>query len=465
MSVYFILMPIVFIVGILCIAFEDKIKINKGAISLTMCVVLWSMLLFNQAGGMVSDDFVKFVQNHKSMTNMTVTEQAQEYVSNALTMNLGDVSGTLFFLLCTMLIIDTVDKYGGFKAITRYLCSSNKRVLLWKIAFASFFFSALLDNIGASIIVIAVLRKIVPNNIDRIKYACMAIICCNAGGSWSPIGDVTTLLLWTNGRLTPIHQILMVFIPALVNMMVPLIIANFWLFKKNAILRVDAIKEPIYDQSNSISSKYSKVMFYLGMLSLVLIPFYQTLFHIPAFMGAIIGVILVWIYSEIMFHNYEKNSLTANKLRVSKLMHDMDLSTIFYFLGVLMSVAALETSGHLEIASKHIGEFIPNTNVLAFVIGGLSSVLDNVALVAGVLGMYPIDNGILSSFIIDSNFWTFLAYCGVTGGSLLIIGSATGVTIMGLENISFLYYLKRFSLLALVGYISGAIVQLGLFLI
>lgn len=453
-------MPIVFIIGILCVAFEDKLKINKGAIALTMCVTMWSMLLFANTGGTRSQDFAKYVESHKELQNMSLTEQAQEYVGHALTFHLGDVSGTLFFIICTMLIVDTIDKYGGFKSMTYYINTNDKRKLLWRISLISFFFSAFIDNLAAAVVIIAIIRKLVPDRTDRLKYACMSIIACNAGGSWSPIGDVTTLLLWTNGRLTPDYQIMKVFIPAFINMIIPVIIAHFWLFKSNARLRVDAVDDQNDELSDKIPQRSRKVIFYIGMLSLVMTPFYQTFLKIPAFMGAIIGLVSIWVYTELIFKKHRCLINNANSLRLANLMHDSDLSTIFYFLGILMSVAALETSGHLFMASSYIGTVLPNSNVLAFIIGVLSSMLDNVALVAGVLGMYPTAADAISPFAMNGDFWTFLSYCAVTGGSLLIIGSATGVTIMGLENIDFKYYFKRFSILALVGYIAGACVQL-----
>lgn len=460
MSVSFILIPIIFFVGILLIAFEDKVNVNKGATALTMCVVMWGMLLFSETGSTQSEDFIKFVNTHEQVQTLDITEQAQEYTSNAITMHLGDVSGTLFFILCTMLIVDTVDKYGGFKSITHYLSTNNKRKLLWRIAFACFFFSALLDNLAAAIVVIAIIRRIVPDRTDRLKFACLSIICCNAGGSWSPVGDITTLLLWTNGRITPGHQIMSVFIPALVNMLIPLVIATFWLFKKNSKLRTESLDDSVDELSKLIPQRSRKTIFWIGMLSLVMIPIYQTYLNIPVFMGALIGLVLVWIYSEIMFRKDIELIKNINSLRISKLMHDTDLSTIFYFLGVLMSVAALETAGHLALASGYVSRVLPDSTILALIVGVLSSMLDNVALVAGVLGMYHIDPNTLSSFAVNGEFWTFLAYCAVTGGSLLIIGSATGVTIMGLEDISFRYYFKRFSILAVAGYLAGALAQL-----
>lgn len=462
MSTYYILMPIFFLLGILMIAFEDISKINKGAIALFTCIALWSMLLFSHTGGSLSEGFSHFIESNSHLRDADITEQAQEYISYSILMHLGDVSGTIFFILCTVLLIDTVDKYGGFKTITYYLNHSNKRVLLWRISFAAFFFSALLDNLAAAILIVAMLRRLVPDRTDRLKYACMAIISCNAGGSFSPIGDVTTLLIWTSGRLSPLYQISKVFLPALMNMLIPLIIATFWLFKKGAKLRIDAEKKNTEELSNLIPERRQKTVFWIGVSSLIMIPILQTTLNMPAFMGALVGLTIIWIYSELMFRHLKQNS-SLQDLRLSSLMHGVDLSSIFYFLGVLMSVAALETAGHLGNTASYLNQIIPDAKIIAFITGILSSMLDNVALVAGVIGMYNVDPNTASMFAMNGDFWTFLAYCAVTGGSLLIIGSATGITIMGLENISFSYYFKRFSILALAGYIGGALLQLLLF--
>ena len=336
--------------------------------------------------------------------------------------------------------------------------TDNKRRLLWRVALASFFFSAFLDNLAAAIVIIAVLRRLVPDQTDRMKYACLSVIACNAGGSWSPIGDVTTLLLWNSGRITPYYQIFHLVIPAFFNMLVPTLLAHFFLFKKGAKLRKPSDVEE--DELTSILPWHARfIVLGLGIASLMLVPIWQTFFDVPAFMGVIFGLVLVWIYTELMFSQHKKRLREASSLRMTELLNRSDLTTIFYFLGILMSVAALIEGGQLLQAAGYVSAAIPNTGILALLIGVLSSMLDNVALVAAVLGMYPLDTtGALTPFIINGSFWVFLAYCAVTGGSLLIIGSATGVTVMGLEGISFGYYLKRFSLLALAGYISGAIV-------
>jgi Na+/H+ antiporter, nhaD family len=450
----FYLMPVIFVLGILGIAFEEQIKINKTATALLTCVLLWAILLIDTSVASRTEGFLQYVAHATGGGDTEVSD----YLSLRLTEHLGDVSGTLFFVLCSMVLVSTIDSYGGFKSVASIVATTNKRSLLWRVALASFFFSAFLDNLAASIVIIAVLRKLVPDTTDRMKYACMSIIACNAGGSWSPIGDVTTLLLWNNGRITPYYQIFHLIIPALISLVVPTLLAHFFLFKKGVKLRQrpNVPEDEMYD---ILPHRARIVVFILGILSLMLVPIWQTFFDVPAFMGVIFGLVLVWIYTELMFSRYKKRLREATTLRMTEqLNNNADLTTIFYFLGILMSVAALIEGGQLAVASTHVTKLIPSTGLLATIIGVLSSVLDNVALVAAVLGMYPVDaSGALSPFVLNGSFWVFLAYCAVNGGSLLIIGSATGVTVMGLEGISFGYYLKRFSLLALSGYLAGAL--------
>ncbi len=453
---WYYLMPAIFILGILAIAFEEQIKINKTATALLTCVLLWSILLINTDIASVTEGYQTWL---KAASQIQPDELAvSDYLSFKLNHHLGDVSSTLFFVLCSMALVNTIDNYGGFKSVAEIVVTENKRSLLWRVALASFFFSAFLDNLAAAIVIIAVLRRLVPDQKDRMKYACLSIIACNAGGSWSPIGDVTTLLLWNSGRITPYYQIFHLILPAFFNMFVPTLLAHFFLFKKGAKLRKpsDVATDELVD---ILPWRARFIVLGIGIASLMLVPIWQTFFDVPAFMGVIFGLVLVWIYTELMFSAHKKRLREASSLRMTTLLNHSDLTTIFYFLGILMSVAALIEGGQLLMAAGHVSEAIPNTGILAALIGVLSAMLDNVALVAAVLGMYPVDvSGAVTPFVVNGSFWVFLAYCAVTGGSLLIIGSATGVTVMGLEKISFGYYLKRFSLLALAGYIAGAIV-------
>ncbi len=464
----FHLMWIVFIFGIGAIALEDRIKVNKSATAILMSVLLWLILMFNGEDILVSrlnSDFLKYVEASGS-GNRPVAEQLVSYLSEtAFVEHLGDVSQTLFFVMCTMLIVSIVDKHGGFRAVADFIKTDDKRKLLWYISIASFFFSALLDNLAAAIVLIAILRRLVPNDTDRMKYACMIVVAANAGGAWSPIGDVTTLLLWTGGNISAWHQISHLFLPALVNLLLPLSVAHFWLFKKGSKLRTktELSREDEYINMIPLSSRI--VIFCIGILSLIVVPFFQTVTHLPAFMCVLTGLAFLWIYTDLMYGRVTK-IVDSQKLRISKIFETLDLGTILFFLGILMSVAALDVGGQLKLFADILTQRVHEPYAIGFLIGVISSMVDNVALVAATMGMYPVadaaqaTSAYLHYFVADGDFWTFLAYCAVTGGSMLIIGSATGVTVMGMEKVGFGYYLKRFSPLALLGYAGGAAVYL-----
>lgn len=464
----FYAMLVVFVLGILAIAFEDIIKVNKSATALTMCITLWLMLTFDGQNILVerqNSNYLQYVES-ADISNLSDKERVISYLTeSAFVPHLGDVSQTLFFVMCTMLIVSIVDKHGGFQAVAQFISTNNKRKLLWYLSIASFFFSALLDNLAAAIVLIAILRKLVPDATDRMKYACMIVIAANAGGSWSPIGDVTTLLLWTGGNISAWHQISHLFLPAFVNLLLPLIVAHFWLFRKNVELRVLSEITPDDEYAKLIPLRSRVIIFFIGILSLVMVPLFQTVTHLPAFMCILIGLVFLWIYTDIMYGKLTEIR-DSQKLRISKIFHTVDLPTIFFFLGILMSVAALNVGGQLTFFADFLTKNLKEPYAISFLIGAVSSLVDNVALVAATMGMYPVVDAsaavtsYLQYFVADGGFWTFLAYCAVTGGSILIIGSATGVTVMGLEKVSFSYYLKRFTPLALLGYIGGAAVFL-----
>lgn len=459
----FLAMIIVFGIGILAITLEDFFKINKGTIALLMSIVMWLILMLGSESLLVESHNAGFMTYSQTQANpeLPLKEQAINYLSNkAFVFHLGNVAETLLFIMCLMLIVHIVDRYGGFVVVAEHLRTPNKRSLLWRICFTSFIFAALFDNLATAIVMIAILQKIVPNKIDQMKYAGMIIISANAGGAFSPIGDVTTLLLWSGGNISAIHQIARLFLPALSNLLIALAIAHFWLFKKGARLREEA--PPHHDEFfDYIPFRARKTVFWIGVLSLALVPVFQTVTHLPPFMSILLGLVVIWGYTDHMYSHLKK-SPGIEKLYVTHLFHHLDLATVFFFLGILMSVAALETGGQLHLLAGVLDETLHQPYLLSFVIGLLSPILDNVALVAATMGMYPIAETsstltpYMQYFVADGEFWMFLAYCAVTGGSILIIGSATGVTVMGLQNMSFGYYLKRFTLLALVGYLVGA---------
>jgi Na+/H+ antiporter NhaD/arsenite permease-like protein len=463
------LMPVVFILGIIGIALEEKININKSAIALLMSVMLWTMLLFSGHTILVeleNPEFLKFAQR-EHIIDIPIQNQIARYLTDeSLVPHLGNVSETLFFIMGAMLIVHIVDKHGGFAAVTRFLSTNRKRRLLWYLSFATFFFSALLDNLAASIVLIAILRKLVPNKTDRLKYACMVILAANAGGAWSPIGDIATLLLWTNGNITVMQQITHLFLPSLINLLVPLVIAHFWLFKKNDILREQhkITREDAYIEN--IPEKSRIIIFWIGILSLAFVPVFQATLHLPAFMSVLLGLVFLWIYTDLMYGRINEIR-AANKLRIEKLSHSVDLPTILFFLGILMSVAALETGGQLTFFANILQTNFQHPYLINLFIGIVSPVVDNVALVAATIAMFPVADAsaeltpYMRYFVVDGGFWTLLAYCAVTGGNILIFGSATGVAVMGMEKISFSYFFKRFTPLAILGYLAG----IGVFLL
>ncbi|MDR0537840.1 MAG: sodium:proton antiporter NhaD [Tannerellaceae bacterium] len=466
----FIVIPVIFILGIIAIALEDKLNVNKAAVALVMAIILWIILMLDAYNIFVARPnhiFQEFLKYNPGMELLPYHEQFINFITNrAIIFNLGNVTETLFFVMGAILIVDLVDKHGGFLSISDFIATTNKRKLLWWICLTAFFLAPLLDNMAAAIVLMAVLRKLVFDRADRLKYACMIIIAANAGGSFSPIGDVTTILLWVGKNITPLHQITHVFLPALAHLLIPLTIATFILFKKSETMRKPTPEERVVNEVvPTIPASARRIILIIGVLSLALVPVFQNLTALPPFLGVLMGLAVLWFYTDIMYSRM-RHMRESRKMRVITLLPNVDLATIFFFLGILMSVGALETSGHLSLMSNFLDAHIHAPYLTSFLIGILSSCVDNVALVAATIGMYPIQavDSVAANaqyFVADGGFWTFLTYCGVTGGSLLIIGSATGVIVMGMEKIEFTYYAKKFSLLAFSGYLAGALTFLA----
>lgn len=426
------------------ISLEDKIGINKAATALLMSFVLWVVVAL--------DIHIGF-------------SQTQFEVS------LGNVSETLFFVMGSMVIVELIDTYGGFGIITKYIHTLYKRRMMVILCFIAFFMSALIDDLTAGIIMVTLLHKLIPDKQDRIIYASMIIIASNAGGAWSPIGDVTTILLWTGKRITPLHQVAQLFLPSLVCMVIPMLLALRYFPRGSRIGDSSSSKAlssngvvGVQHQNNSTPKPIMPkgglpeyIVFYVGILTMIFVPIFNELTTLPPYMCIIMGMALLWIYTDIVYkRNKFNNTILGKPVTVGGVLSRVDMATILYFMGILMSVAALNVSGQLRFVADFMNSKFSEPSVIAFFIGIISSFVDNVALVAATMGMYDV---VASSqqFMLNGEFWTLLAYCAVTGGSLLIIGSATGVTIMGLEKISFMYYLKRFSWLAALGYLSGAV--------
>lgn len=454
-------MPLIFLAGILAIAFEDKIRVNKAAVAVGMSVILWTIFLL---GGL--EYFTSLSPDGKSVlndlflgfSNLSEREQFSHFYEYNLVESLGDVSTTLFFVLSSMAIVEIIDSHGGFEVITSYIKTRNKRKLLWIFSLMAFFLSAVLGNIATVIVIVAIIKKLVPHKADRFIFISMLVIAANSGGSWSPIGDVTTLLLWTSGNISVINQFIHIFLSGSVMMLVPLLFSQY-MFEKGSIIEPNNfIKDDIL--LAKLDPVFKKWILGVGVVSLAMVPFLQVVFNIPPFMGVLFGLSVLWYMTDRIY--YHKHNSKLQELRVSRVFTRVDVPTVLFFLGILMSVAALKTAGQLGVISDFLNTTVKTPHNISIILGLFSSVLDNVALVAATIAMYPVQA--VGPFAADGSFWIFLSYCAVTGGSIFIIGSASGVTAMGLEkSITFIKYLKKFSLLALLGYFAGAAVYLLIF--
>ena len=434
MSTLSVLIVVVFCIGYLCIALESLTKINKAAIALLMCVLCWTLLMTGPGAfypGIGEDGLL-------------------HHISEVIEHHLGDAAGTLFFLMGAMTIVEIVDSNGGFNFVRDTMKTRSKRKLMWRMAFMTFFLSAILDNLTTSIVMIMVLRKLVQKREDRLIYAALVVISANSGGAFSPIGDVTTIMLWIKGVITTQGVLTEIFIPSLVSMLVPAFILQYQLtgkFDKEQNL-------PKADVSQFTKAQRD-IIFWLGVGGLCFVPIFKTLTHLPPFMGILLVLGILWTVTEIFHYNTAEDDTMAK--RVSDLLSRIDLSTIMFFLGILMAVAVLQEIGVLTAMGTGLNEaFSGNYYLINGIIGVLSSIVDNVPLVAGCMGMYPV--AAEGAMAVDGIFWQLLAYCAGVGGSMLIIGSAAGVVVMGLEKITFGWYMKKITWIAFVGYLAGILI-------
>lgn len=419
-----------FIIGYVFIAIESVTKINKAAISVLMCVVCWTLLAVG----------------HADLIGIALPEHWE--LGEAIEKNLGEAGTTLFFLMGAMTIVEIVDQHGGFNWVRGALASKTKRSLLWKIAFMTAILSAVLDNLTTSIVMIMILRKLVQDKNDRIWYAVCVIIAANAGGAFSPIGDVTTIMLWNGKMITALGVISEIIIPSFIAFIVPTAVLQMHLKGE-----LPAVVEKATKEEYIVSSLQKKIIFAIGVGGLCFVPVFHTLTELPAFMG-IIGVLgILWCVTEIIYRRHEEHDPMAK--RVTKMLSRIDMSTIMFFLGILMAVATLSEVGVLTEMGKWLDETVGNDYLITGAIGILSSIVDNVPLVAASMKMYVIDSA--PNLAVDGVFWQLLAYCAGVGGSMLIIGSAAGVVVMGLEHISFGWYMKNVTWIAFVGYVAGII--------
>lgn len=425
---------VVFIIGYLCIAIESVTKVNKAAVALLMFVFCWTLFMLDPSTympGFAGQDLIN-------------------QVSHVIEKHLGSTSTTLFFLMGAMTIVEVVDQNGGFNFVRDVMKTKSKRTLLWRIAFMTFVLSAILDNLTTSIVMIMILRKLVHSHEDRLIYASLVIISANAGGAFSPIGDVTTIMLWNKGVITALGVMEEIFLPSVVAMVVPAFIMQYSL--KGELETAEVNMKSDYHVLD-FTERQRKVIFLVGVGGLMFVPIFKSLTHLPPFVGILLVLGVLWTVTEVFYRGLDHKKDGMGK-RVSKLLSNIDMSTILFFLGILMAVACLEEIGVLGGLGVWLND-VSNGNhyVVTGVIGVISSIVDNVPLVAGCMGMYPLEA--VGDMAIDGIFWQLLAYCAGVGGSILIVGSAAGVVVMGLEKITFGWYMKHVSWLAFVGYLAG----------
>lgn len=466
----------IFIIGYLMIALEHPLKINKAASALLTGTILWVLYIMNAPDfeSLVSSEgFKSFVQDPHA-AGLSLLEQCQQYiVEHQILISIGEICQTLIFLIGAMIIVELVDVHGGFEFITNRITTRKARSLLIMISVLTFFMSSVLDNLTTSIVMIMLIRKIIADQKTRWLFGSMIIIAANSGGAWSPIGDVTTIMLWIKGNISTSETIPHLILPSLVSMFVPLFLMARQL--KGSVEspvqegRMENNSTSCTDEFFILAHRERLYIFILGILCLLFVPVFKMVTHLPPFMGVMIGVSILWFFTEFIYG--KKEDLEEDrKLRVSKVVHRIDGATLLFFLGILLAVEVLRYTGILGAFASWLDDSVGNVFIVNMVIGALSAVVDNVPLVAGAIGMYPVmtEEAVAASadpiywmnFVQDGTFWQFLAYCAGVGGSMLIIGSAAGVVVMGLEQISFGWYLKRISGLALLGYLAGAFVYI-----
>lgn len=410
---------LVFVFGYLFIALEHVVHLNKAATALVTGVLCWVLYI------------------------LSVPEK--ESVVEQLIHHLGDVSQILFFLLGAMTIVELIDAHDGFEIITKRITTKSKRKLLWIICLLTFFLSAILDNLTTSIVMISLVRKIMTDKENRLYFAGAIVISANAGGAWSPIGDVTTTMLWIGGQITAGNIIIKLLLPSLICLLVPLFIFQFLM--KGEVTAPEKFQASETEIPNHL---HRNIVFWSGLIILLLVPVFKTVTHLPPFMGILLGLGLLWIIVEILHHG--KDEAERQHYTVAYALRKIDAPSILFFLGILLAISVLQSTGQLQSLATWMNITLKNVNVIVISFGLMSAIVDNVPLVAAAMGMYE-----MNQYPTDHYFWEFLAYCTGTGGSALIVGSAAGVAVMGIEKIDFLWYLKKISWLALIGYFAGAI--------
>lgn len=415
-----IILIIIFVVGYAAIIFEHNISIDKAASALLTGVLMWTIIALTGNSHVIQHDFLHQI--------------------------LPEIAGILLFIIGAMTIVEVIDMHNGFKSITNIITTNSKKKLLWTVGILAFFMGAILDNLTTAIVMVSLLRKLIDDKEERMLLAGIVVIAANAGGAWSPIGNVTTTMLWNGGQITPLNVFIENFIPGLICLVIPIFMMSFKFKGKIAYV--------VQPEHSNISNRTSTSIFVLGILLLLLVPFFKAYTHLPPFMGMLFSLAIFWFVVD-MLHNAKPDE-ERGTISVYKAMSKIDMPTVIFFFGILSAVAALEYGHILTNLAKWMEKYVGNTNIIIYIIGLLSAIVDNVPLIAAVQGMYTVEQ-----FPADSHFWHFAAYCAGTGGSILIIGSAAGVAAMGIEKIDFVWYAKKIGFIALVGYSAGALATIA----
>jgi len=446
MSFAFYLIICVFVFGYLCIALEYPLKINKAATALLMCAVLWTIFAVSGTGAM-STAFAN-----------AISGDFRDFLSNNITHHLGETGETVFFLLGAMTIVEVVDRWGGFRVITDHIKATSKVELLWILGVLAFCLSAILDNLTTTIMMCTLLNKIIPVRHDRWFFASMIVIAANAGGAWTPIGDVTTIMLWIAGKVSALNIMQMTLLPSIISILVPFAILSYTL--RGGHIEAPANDEVDNSPASRVPARQRMIVLCLGVGVLICVPIFKSITHLPPYIGILGALGIVWMVTELM-RPKDPAEENYHSLKLSHILARVDLSSIIFFLGILMAVGVLQVCGHLSMLANSLDGIALAEPYKYFtidtIIGVLSSIVDNVPLVAGTMGMYD--------FPMDHYFWEMLAYCAGTGGSILIIGSAAGVAAMGIEKIDFIWYFKHITWIAFIGYLAGALCYIGQYMV
>ena len=451
---------VVFVLGYAFIALEHNVHIDKAASALVTGTVCWALFVlgWHEAPAHLAEEFHLFAADHIGQGHGGLSQ----FFEHRLLHHMEEISSILFFLMGAMTIVELIDAHEGFRVITDRIQTRNKVKMLWIVCVLTFFFSALLDNLTTSIVMVSLLRKLIDDRQTRWLFAGMVVIAANAGGAWSPIGDVTTTMLWIGGQLTTTTIVGNLILPSIACLLVPLALLSFRL--NGEIERPQAEADEEWDPTTPFERN---LVFAAGVGGLLFVPVFKTVTHLPPFMGMMLSLGVLWMMTERLHRT--KNLEEKSHLTVIGVLRKIDSASVLFFLGILLAVAALQEAGHLILAADWLRTSLNDVYLIDLAIGLLSAIVDNVPLVAASMGMYdivPIEaatDAWAAMFVQDGIFWQFLAYCAGTGGSALIIGSAAGVAVMGLERIDFVWYLKKISLLAILGYFAGAGVYLLMF--